>query len=260
MLKQDVLRYLSSAEFPEEVAGKLKGDLKALIVPHAGYLYSGLTAGYGYKLLKKLPKDIEWKIVLIGISHLVPFNGASVFPNGVWKTPLGDVAVRDIRKEIGPDGKIDEDDDLFLYIPEAHSEEHSLEVQVPFLQTCLDRFVLYPIATGTCRPDFLADRLEEFVARDDVIVVVSSDLSHHLPYEEAQEVDRATLNGIVGMKVEKVIERGDACGLKGILASMFLAEKLKWKPVLLDYRNSGDTAGDKDRVVGYGSVAFFDQS
>ncbi len=260
MLKQDVLRYLSSAEFPEDVSGQLKGELKALVVPHAGYIYSGLTAGYGYKLLKRLPRDVEWKVVLIGVSHSIPFNGASVFPDGVWKTPLGDVAVRDIRKEIGADGEVDENDDLFLYIPEAHTDEHSLEVQVPFLQTCLDRFVLYPIATGSCRPDFLADRLEEFVARDDVIVVVSSDLSHYLTYEEAQKVDGETLEGIVEMKVEKVIERGDACGLKGILASMFLAEKSKWKPVLLDYRNSGDTAGDKNRVVGYGSVAFFNQT
>ena len=279
-LKQDVLRYISGAEFSKEVSavlgggeGKKGGHIKAVIVPHAGYIYSGPVAGYGYKALKALPRDVEWKVLLLGPSHFVPFNGASVFPDGVWKTPLGSVAVKDIRREIGggagsgsgggaggkPGGgaEVDEDDDeVFLNIPEAHSEEHSLEVQVPFLQICLEKFVLYPIACGGVRPDFLAEKLAEFVARDDVIVVVSSDLSHYLPYDKAVVVDRATLDGITKMDIERVIERGDACGIKGILSLMFLAERFGWKPVLLDYKNSGDTAGDKSAVVGYGSVGW----
>ena len=257
-LKQDVLRYISGAEFSKEVEKQLKkgGHVKAVIVPHAGYIYSGPVAGYGYKLLKALPKDIEWKVLLLGPSHFVPFNGASVFPDGVWKTPLGSVRVMDIRGELGGKPGEDEDDEVFLNIPEAHSEEHSLEVQVPFLQICLEKFVLYPIACGGVRPDFLAEKLAEFVARDDVIVVVSSDLSHYLPYDEAVTVDRATLDGITKMDIERVIERGDACGIKGILSLMFLAERFKWKPVLLDYKNSGDTAGDKSAVVGYGSVGW----
>ena len=252
MLKQDILRYLASAEFSEDVLDKLKGQVKGLIVPHAGYLYSGGVAGHGFKLLKKLDRDVEWKVVLIGLSHSVPFNGGPVFPDGAWKTPLGEVAVRDIRSEVGAG----EDDDLFLNIPEAHTDEHSLEVQLPFLQVCLNRFVVYPLALSSVRPDFLAERLAEFVSREDVLLVVSSDLSHFLPYEEALDVDRETVEGIVGMNIEKVIEKGDACGLKGILASMFLAEKFGWKPVALDYKNSGDTAGDRDRVVGYTSIAF----
>lgn len=280
MLKQDVLRYLASADFSEEILGRLEGkDVKALIVPHAGYIYSGSVAGCGFKLLKKLSRDVEWKVVLIGVSHMVPFIGVSVFPDGIWRTPLGEVAVRDVRAELGSSGEgggsgaeagaggdgetgtgggfvRGADEDLFLDIPEAHTDEHSLEVQVPFLQVCLDRFVLYPLAAGSVRPDFLASKLAEFVARDDVIVVVSSDLSHYLPYDEACEVDKETLDAVCGMKTEKVIERGDACGIKGILTAMFLAEKFGWKPVLLDYRNSGDTAGDRSRVVGYASVGF----
>lgn len=268
-LKQDILRYISSAELDEAVMEKLAGkEVKAVIVPHAGYIYSGPVAGFGYKLLKMLSKNVEWKVLLLGVSHSIPFTGAAPFPDGIWKTPLGEVRVKDIREELSAEdwdpgasgvGSASEpggDDEIFWDVPEAHTEEHSLEVQVPFLQMCLEKFVLYPVATGSVRPDFLAERLVKFIEREDVIVVLSSDLSHHLSYEEAIETDRETLEGIVGMNIEKVVERGDACGIKGILTGMFLAEKLGWKPVLLDYRNSGDTAGDRSRVVGYGSVAF----
>jgi AmmeMemoRadiSam system protein B len=285
MLKQSILQYLGAVEYGEEAAGagargvepqgeglvrdglqgagltaalvreKVRaGKLKGLIVPHAGYIYSGPVAAYAHKLLKDLPKNREWKIVLIGVSHGVPFSGAAVAENGVWKTPLGDARVFDIRDELGV---AHDDEEIFLSIPQAHEDEHSLEVQIPFLQIVLNgNFVLYPVATGAVRPDFLAGKLENFVRRDDVIIIVSSDLSHYLPYDEAVKIDRETLGNIVAMKTDDVIERGDACGLKGILTMMFLAEKFGWKPALLDYRNSGDTAGDKNKVVGYGSVAF----
>ena len=253
ILKQTVLRYLSLVEIdPEDMDKIWNGTVKGIIAPHAGYMYSCVVAAYGYHLLKNLSRDVKWKVVLIGPSHFIPFNGASPYKDGFWKTPLGNVPVKDIRKELS----IGDDDDVFLDVPEAHADEHSLEVQVPFLQLSLDKFVLYPIAVGSIRPDFLAKKLENFVKRDDVIVVVSSDLSHYLSYDEATETDRNTLEGIIEMNIEKVIEQGDACGIKGILTMMFLAEKLAWKPVLLDYRNSGDTAGGKDKVVGYGSVAF----
>lgn len=256
MLKQNILQYLGAAEVSEETRAKVRaGLLKGIIVPHAGYIYSGPVAAYGYKLFGFLPKDREWKILLIGLSHSVPFSGVAVAEDGVWKTPLGDVRVKDIRDELGI---AHDDEEIFLSVPRAHEEEHSLEVQVPFLQIVLDgKFVLYPLATGSVRPDFLAEKLEDFVKSDDVIVVVSSDLSHYLPYEEAVRIDRETLGNIVAMKTDDVIERGDACGLKGILTMMFLAEKFGWKPALLDHRNSGDTAGEKDKVVGYGSVGFF---
>lgn len=268
MLKQTILRYLSLVEMPEKVKEEVGGEsgskdssgggkkIKGIIVPHAGYIYSGPTAAYGYHLLKNLSKDVEWKVVLIGVSHFTPFNGAAPFGEGIWKTPLGQVKTKDIRKELPSFEAKGEEDEVFLTVPEAHTQEHSLEVQVPFLQTVLSKFVLYPIAAGTVRPDYLADRLLEFVRGEDVIVVISSDLSHYLPYEEAKKRDKNTLDGILAGDIEKVVATGDACGITGILTMMFLAEKLGLKPVLLDYRNSGDTAGDKSAVVGYGAVGF----
>jgi MEMO1 family protein len=255
VLKQSILEYLSSATVADDLrvdaaAGKLKG----VIVPHAGYVYSGAVAASSFNLLKHLDKGVKWKVLLMGPSHTTPFMGAAPFREGIWKTPLGAVAVNDIRDELA-DGA--NDDELIVEVIEAHRKEHSLEVQLPFLQSVLSSFVVYPLILGNLRPDFLADRLAEFVARDDVIVVVSSDLSHHLPFEEALKVDEATVTGIAQMDTDSVIEKGDACGLKGILTMMLLAEKFGWKPSVLDYKNSGHTGGDKSAVVGYGSVGWF---
>ena len=245
ILKQNILRYLEKAE-----TVPVDGKLKALISPHAGYIYSGYTAAYSYKLLKNLDKDTEWKILLLGPSHQVSYSGAAVSEQTGWQTPLGMVKVKDIREEIG------EKDDI-VDIPEANMHEHSLEVQVLFLQSVLKKFVLYPLVLGSIRPDFLADDLLDFCREDDVIVLVSSDLSHYLRYEEAKKIDLATSEAICGLDIEKMTERGDACGRMGILTAMFIANKLGWKCKMLNYTNSGDTAGDKNRVVGYGAYAFY---
>lgn len=261
ILKQNILEYLAEAETSEEVREALKGRaVKAVIVPHAGYMYSGPVAAYGHGVLRGLDRGKMWKVLLIGPSHYVPLIGAAPYGDGKWKTPLGEVKTMDVRYEIGggngatifdPIGN-----ELLMTVPEAYGEEHSLEVQVPFLQTVLKNFVLYPIVLGEVRPDYLAEKLAGFAEGEDSVIVCSSDLSHYLPYDEAVKVDRGTVAGIVSMNLDKVIAEGDACGIKGILTVMFLAEKLGWKPVLLDYRNSGDTAGDKSSVVGYASIAF----
>ena len=218
-------------------------------------MYSGGVAAHGHKLLGFLPKDREWKILIIGVSHNVPFSGASVASDSSWKMPFSDVRVKDLRDEIGVDKS---DEEIFIDIPEAHKDEHSIEVQIPFLQIVLDgKFILYPLVTGSVRADLLADKLVDFAKRDDVIVVVSSDLSHHLSNEEASRVDGETIRDITDMNIDRVIERGEACGRNGILAMMFLAEKLGWKPIALSYKNSGDTASDRKAVTGYGSVAFY---
>lgn len=272
LLKQNVLEYLAEAEMPEEVREKLKGKtVKAVIVPHAGYMYSGPVAAYGHGVLRNLDKEKMWKVLLIGPSHYVPLMGAAPYGDGKWRTPLGEVKTMDIRYEIGEggiggtggvgatDGGSIYDpigNELLMTVPEAYGEEHSLEVQVPFLQMVLKNFVLYPIVLGEVRPDYLAEKLLGFVEKTDSVIVCSSDLSHYLPYKEALEVDKKTVSGIVDMDLDKVIAEGDACGIKGILTVMFLAEKLGWKPVLLNYKNSGDTAGDKSSVVGYASIAF----
>ncbi|MBT3864962.1 AmmeMemoRadiSam system protein B [Candidatus Peregrinibacteria bacterium] len=252
VLKQNVLEYLAGVELSGSACAQLEGrTVKGIIAPHAGYIYSAGVAAAGYHLLKGLPRDKVWKVLLMGPSHTTPFMGGAPFGEGVWKSPLGVVNVKDAR-----DVMSENSDDLLLDVPEAHTSEHSLEVQVPFLQIALEKFDLYPVVLGQVRPDFLAERFLDFAEREDVLVVASSDLSHHLPYEEALRADEETVTGIAKMDFDRVIERGDACGVKGILAMMFMAEKLGWKPVVLDYKNSGDTAGDKNSVVGYASIAF----
>lgn len=278
MLKQVVLECLGKAE-----KTKLPGRLKAIIAPHAGYQYSGEVAGTAYKLIKELDQDTQWKVLLLGPSHNVPFAGAAVSGESFWETPLGKVPVKDVREGLKDEGfgnegfgnggkfrtEMERRDlgqervegeslaNLIVDMPEAHQDEHSLEVQVPFLQVCLKDFVLYPLCLGSVRPDFLGEVLKNFVSREDVIVVASSDLSHFLSYEKAREVDLATSEAICSLDIEKMAEIGDACGRMGVLTVMSLAEELGWKCKMLQYLNSGDTAGEMSRVVGYGAYAFY---
>lgn len=244
-LKKMILEYLDEAPFTQ-----IEGKLKAIIAPHAGYVYSGPVAAYAYKLLEKLDQSVQWKILLLGPSHRVFLNGAAVTAFKKWNTPFGNVEVRDIRDEIG-------DNELIVDLPGADREEHSLEVQVPFLQMVLKNFVIYPLMLGDLNTKVLAEYLTEFCKRDDVIVVASSDLSHYLEYSEAKGIDLETCKSIEKIDIEGMQDRGDACGKMGILTLLHLARELNWKCKLLDYRNSGDTAGTKDQVVGYGSFAFF---
>lgn len=244
-LKQMILEYLEKAKPP-----KVDGRLKGLIVPHAGYIYSGPVAAYSYKLLRGLDPDVRWKILLLGPSHQMPFSGAAAPIFDQWKTPLGLVDVKDIREEI-------KEKESIIDIPGAGLEEHSLEVQVPFLQMVLKDFVLYPLVLGNLRSDFLANDLLKFCKKDDVIVIVSTDLSHYMEYGEAKKTDLATSEAVCDIDVDKMIEIGDACGKTGVLTLMYIAKELGWKCKLLDYRNSGDTAGTKDQVVGYGAFAMF---
>jgi len=244
-LKKMIFEYLDKAEDKG-----VTGQLKAVISPHAGYIYSASIAAYSYKLFKKVDQSKKWKILLLGPSHQVPFSGVAAPNFNKWKMPLGSVEIKDIREIIG-------DSDLITEIPEAGVDEHSLEVQVPFLQMVLKDFVLYPLILGSLNGGLFAEYLTEFCARDDVIVVVSSDLSHYLPYGEARKVDEITSKAICDLDVDKMSREGDACGKMGILTLMNISKKLEWKCKILDYRNSGDTAGDKNQVVGYGAWAFY---
>jgi len=246
ILKHQLFEYLEKAS-PSEIPGKIK----AVISPHAGYIYSGPTAAYAYKILKKLDQSKTWKVLLLGPSHHIPFYGAASPEEEKWETPFGLVDVKNVSNEIPESNEISE-------IPNANKEEHSLEVQVPFLQTVLKNFVLYPLVLGNVRPNSLASELEEFVKQDDVIIVSSSDLSHFLKYNEAEKVDLNTSEAIVNLDVQKMSEEGDACGAMGILTVMYLARSLGWKCKMLNYLNSGDTAGDKSRVVGYGAYVFYE--
>lgn len=245
VLKKMISEYLEEVDLPD-----MDGKLKAIIAPHAGYVYSAPIAAYAYKLLEKLDQNIQWKILLLGPSHRVLLNGAAVTDFKKWETPFGLTEVRDIRDEIG-------DNELIVDLPGADAEEHSLEVQVPFLQMVLKNFVIYPLMLGDLNTKALADYLAEFCKREDVLVVASSDLSHYLEYNEAKEIDLETCKSIEKIDIEGMQNKGDACGKIGILTLMSIARALNWRCKLLDYRNSGDTAGTKDQVVGYGSFAFF---
>ncbi|MBU1151251.1 AmmeMemoRadiSam system protein B [Patescibacteria group bacterium] len=243
-LKQAVLEALAEAPGFE-----VPGNLKAVIVPHAGYKYSAGIAAHCYKLFKGLAPGIRWKVLLLGPSHHVPFGGAAASEFEKWETPLGEVVVRDIRDEIGECENIAD-------VPGASDSEHSLEVQLPFLQMVLGDFELYPLMLGSVRGDILGEELSEFVARPDVIVVVSSDLSHFMPGNKARELDLATSKAILDLDIERFAEVGDACGRMGIVTLMYLAKKLGWKGKMLKYANSGDVTGDYSKVVGYGAYAF----
>lgn len=207
------------------------GTVVAAIVPHAGYIYSGEIAASAYAEIGKAnPK----KIVLLGPSHQEYLEGAYTFSDD-WVTPLGEIKVSSANLPVI-----------------EHDAEHSLEVQVPFLQSVLKSFELVPIIYG----EINGKKMAEIVEEEGGFVLVSSDFSHYLPYEYANRIDKKTVDNILSLDFEELEKSGDACGLTGIIALVILAKKRGWKPVLLDYRNSGDTAGDKDKVVGYASIVF----
>ena len=226
---------------------KLKGELRGLIVPHAGYIYSGIVAAAGYALLaskKKQPK----KIVLVGPSHNAYFLGLARAPSTDWETPLGTVSAGAIEDLCGKSSTV-------IPSEEAHAKEHCLEVQLPFLQEVMHKaFTIYPVLTGEISPYAAADYLSKAFEDRNAFLIVSSDLSHYLPYDKAKQTDALT-NGIIDRLDFDNALKIDACGRTGIRIGMHLAYKLGWKISLADYKTSGDTAGDKDRVVGYGCHA-----
>lgn len=240
-LKQCLAGFLTSANPP-----KVEGRLRALIVPHAGYIYSGPIAGFSYSLISNIKYQIS-KFVLLGPSHTVGFPGVAMSTASEWETPLGRV------KTWKPEGI----GAPFFDFDLAHEQEHCLEVQLPFLQTLYPEgdFKIFPALVGEVEAETVAQELEK-VVDEETIMIVSSDLSHYQPYKQAVLRDKETLDAIVKKQLTVLETQGDACGLTPIIALVRLAQKHKWQAQLLDYRNSGDTAGDKSRVVGYGAVAF----
>lgn len=228
-----------------EIDGKIKG----LVVPHAGYVYSGPIAAYGYKALQKQVESIK-KIMLVGVSHFTGFFGAAEAGTEFWETPLGRVKVESVRSKI-------KNKELINVIPQAHVREHCLEVQLPFLQTIMNDFSIYALLTGEVVAAALSDALEP-VIDNETIFIASSDLSHYHSYGKAVALDGICNEAIPKLDIETMKTKGDACGKTGILTLMHIAKKRKWKGKLLNYRNSGDTAGTKDQVVGYGCYAFYE--
>lgn len=243
VLRHTVEGYLHNARLPEGL-----GRACAVVAPHAGYVYSGPTAGYAYKALAALP-DRPRTVFLMGPAHRVPFWGVALGSYSALRTPLGDapVALDVVETMLAGAG-------LYARMPEAHAAEHCLEVQIPFLQVAVPQARLVPMLFGEVDPARVAEDLLGRLGEDDLIVV-SSDLSHYYPYDQARRLDLALLEALVAGRREEVLT-GEACGRVPIAALMRVAHVRGWQPELIDYRTSGDTAGDKWQVVGYGSVAF----
>jgi AmmeMemoRadiSam system protein B len=220
----------------------------ALIAPHAGYQYSGPVAASAYATLAPWADQIR-RVVVLAPSHRLGFRGIATSSADMFQTPLGDIpvdcaAVKQLSTMSG-----------VLRLDEAFAQEHALEVQLPFLQTVLAEFELVPLIVGEADSEDVS-RVIDTLWSPDTLIVVSSDLSHFLEYSSCQRRDRSTSALIENMQADD-IGPYDACGafpVRGLLKS---ARRHGWRVRTLDLRNSGDTAGDKSRVVGYGAYEFY---
>lgn len=220
---------------------------KMLIVPHAGYRYSAPTAAKAYGLLEPYAQNIR-NVILVGPSHYVAVDGFALSGDDYFKTPLGRVPVnKEINAELAQNSR-------FKYNNLAHLKEHSLEVQLPFLQKALKRFSIVPVVYGSGDPAVLAAALQPYVDRPDTLIIFSADLSHYYTYDQARHIDSQT-GKLVADRLPQV-EEHMSCGSLGINTAVLLARKYNFQPRLLDIINSGDVTGDKSGVVGYGAWSF----
>jgi len=239
-LAADVRAHLAGAQSALSPANVVP---KALIAPHAGYVYSASV----YARLAAGRKTIR-RVVLLGPTHRVPVRGLALPTARAFATPLGTVAIDreaaaaalTLRQVCASDA--------------AHALEHSLEVQLPFLQAVLGEFSIVPFAVGDATPGEVAEVIELLWGGPETLIVVSSDLSHYHRYADAREIDRATGESILALSA--TLDHEQACGATPINGLLLAARRHKLRPELLDLRNSGDTAGDKSRVVGYAAFAF----
>ncbi|MBM3319455.1 MAG: AmmeMemoRadiSam system protein B [Candidatus Eisenbacteria bacterium] len=252
-LEREILRFLDEAE-----GSNPGGEVIGLVSPHAGYVYSGPVAGSAYAAVRGRSFA---RVVVLSPSHRAAFHGASIWPAGAYRTPLGDVPI----DEKGAAGLLLAAKDLVRDLPGPHIEEHALEVQIPFLQVSLGAFRLIPLVLGSHDLSFaeeLAGRLADLFGSDDTLYLASSDLSHFHSYDDAVRIDRLLLDLLERLEIEKLagaIEAGntEACGIGPILALGAAArDRFGARARLLRYANSGDTAGGKSEVVGYASLAF----
>ncbi|WP_319526577.1 AmmeMemoRadiSam system protein B [uncultured Desulfosarcina sp.] len=239
---------IRQAEQEAEASGQ-GSHLRALIMPHAGYAYSGITAAHA---ARAIVRDSFDRVLLLGPDHRVGFDHASITAASQWRTPLGTVPIGDI----GP--VVDKRPEWFDRVAASDRSEHCLEVVLPFLQTRLLRFELIPLVLGPCDTAGMARVLADLVDDSRTLVVVSADLSHYLPYDAAVKRDKETLERIIALDPNWLDDQENrTCGRYPVGVLLALARSRHWRPVLLHYNNSGDTAGDKDAVVGYGAVAFY---
>ena len=246
-------------DFISKVPSKtVLGKVVALISPHAGYVYSGQVAAYAYRLIQGMTFDT---VIVIAPSHRIPFRGASVYSKGAYQIPLGLIPVDTKLAQ-----QLIKQDPTISYIREAHTHEHSLEVQLPFLKVLLGDFKLLPIVMGHC--DFgaclaISEAIHRVAKDKHILIVASSDLSHFHPYNKAINLDKLVIDHVnnfdpKGLYNDISSGRCEACGSTPMITTMLLAKKLgATDSELLFYANSGDVTGDKSGVVGYMSAVFY---
>jgi AmmeMemoRadiSam system protein B len=220
---------------------------KALIVPHAGYVYSGSTAATAYATLAPWAATIR-RVILLGPTHRVAVDGIALPEARAFATPLGTISID------APASAAIADLPQIVFSDKVHALEHSLEVHLPFLQRVLPDFTLLPLAVGHAVPEAIAEVLDRLWGGPETLIVVSSDLSHFLSYATAQQVDGNTCRHI--LQFDQHIHPEQACGAYPINGLLCAAKRRGLTPTLLGLCNSGDTAGDKSRVVGYASFSF----
>ena len=227
------------------------GRIRVVVAPHAGYIYSGQVAAYAYKQIQEA--DYK-KLLILAPTHHVGFHGASIVDKTHFRTPLGDVKIADETF------KLSKESNLVHTVSLADEKEHSLEIQLPFLQRVLDNFEIIPLIVGNVNEEDvgeLADLLLKHVD-EDTLVVASTDLSHFYPYDIAAGMDHECIEAIVSLETEKAADC-EMCGRNPVLIAMTMAKKQGWKTRLLKYMNSGDVTGDHSGVVGYASIVFYEK-
>lgn len=241
-VERQVQQYLEQAEQVE-----VEGQLRALVAPHAGYIYSGPIAGYAYKQIRKPFK----RVFIFASSHSTDFDRLSVPAEFThYETPLGEVPLSPVVQELVKEEGIS-------YVPEAHTT-HIIEVHLPFLQVLLEDFEIIPVITWRMNLEDIQRFVDLFsgYVDDDTLFIVSTDLSHYHPYNDAVRLDTSCVQALEQLDFQGVAD-SELCGKGAALILIEMAKKQGWQGKILDYRNSGDTAGDKDRVVGYSALGYY---
>ena len=234
-------------QFLNQIQPSAEAPPKAIIAPHAGYIYSGPIAATVYARLRAA-RDRITRVVLLGPSHRVGFRGIAASGMTAFETPLGQIPVDQEAVELArqvPD---------VGFLEQAHAQEHSLEVHLPFLQEVLGPFKLVPLVVGEARPQQVGAVLEALWGGPETLIVISSDLSHYQDYRTAQRMDRETSRAIETLRFED-IGYEQACGRNPVNGLLWVARRKNLHVETIDLRNSGDTAGPRDQVVGYGAYA-----
>ena len=250
-LRKAVQNYLSNAGTEEDVSQLKKeefAELRTLIVPHAGYIYSGKIAASAYRLLEQNKNQFK-RVLLLGPAHRVLLEGVAFPEMDAFETPLGEIT---LDKELIE--KILAEFSWISVSDKAHAEEHCLEVQLPFLQETLGEFKLLPLVVGDAKTELLAALIQHFSKDHETLIVISTDLSHFHDYQTARGIDARTANAIELLEQNR-ISTEDACGAYPLRGALLAASQNQWNVHRLGLCNSGDTAGDRGRVVGYGAWA-----